>query len=275
MLLWWWNFDFIIQRNFMNKCFFFTLSQLGEVISSSSDWITFCHKRFELFAASLCWGYFWLSDVAITEMHRERERGRASDGCQRQRGAHRTPPAGSVWDLGPWGPLDGSLWMGALARWPGSLRTGYEGKGMLLLCVWPPDPLSNVCLGSFETQHIYLQRSEERGWSGCQNKVIVLLTASSAVEGQLWQAHNVAASASPGRRTVICGHAGNLATVSPPSPLPWYTRIISLAPLEMFFISMCRDVNWVTCGNSPLLCISALMLILLFLSLSYCVWEKR
>lgn len=120
--------------------------------------------------------------------------------CTRRekREAHRTPPAGSVWDLGPRGPLDGSRWMGAPERWPSSLRTGYEGKGMLLLCIWPPDPLSNVCLGSFETQHIYLQRSEERGWSGCQNKVIVLLTASSAVEGQLWQAHNVAASASRG-----------------------------------------------------------------------------
>lgn len=211
---------------------------------------------------SLRWGYFWLSDVANTEMHRERERGRESDGCQRGREAHRTPPAGSVWDLGPWGPLDGSRWMGALARWPGSLRTGYKGKGMLLLCVWPPDPLSNVCLGSFETQHIYLQRSEERGWSGCQNKVIVLLTASSAVEGQLWQAHNVAAPASPGRRTVICGHAGNLATISPPSlspKLPWYARIIFLALLEMFFISVYKDVNWVTCGNSPLLSISASM----------------
>lgn len=133
-------------------------------------------------------GYFWHSAVANRVMHRERK----------EREAHRTLSVGSVWDLGPWGPLDGSRWMGALERWPSSLRTGYEGKGMLLLCVWPPDPLSNVCLGSFETQHIYLQRSEERGWSSCQNKVIVLLTASSAVEGQLWQAHNVAASASRG-----------------------------------------------------------------------------
>jgi len=143
--------------------------------------------------------------------------------------------------------------MGALARWPGSLRTGYKGKGMLLLRVWPPDPLSSVCRGSFETQHIYLQRSEERGWSGCQNKVIVLLTASSAVEGQLWQAHNVAASASPRRRIVICGHAGNLSNRVPSlsSPkLPWCARPISLARVELFFISQYMDGNWVTCGNS-------------------------
>lgn len=57
MLLWWWNFDSIIQRNFMNKYFFLTLSQWREVILSSSDWIIFCHKWFELFGAlaiSLC-----------------------------------------------------------------------------------------------------------------------------------------------------------------------------------------------------------------------------
>lgn len=191
----------------------------GKVISSSSDSVTICHKwlkRFGIMAVFLCGGYFWQAQ----REKRQRERGRESDGCHREREAHRTPPAGSVWDLGPWGPLDGSRWMGAPARWPGSLKTGYEGKGKLLLCVWPPDLLSNVCLGSFETQHIYLQRSEERGWSGCQNKVIVLLTASSTVEGQLWQAHNVAASASPGRRTVIFGHAGNVETTSPPFPLP-------------------------------------------------------
>lgn len=171
-----------------------------------------------------CSCYFSLRRLFLALQHGKHRDPQRKEGERvmrgREREAHRTPPAGSVWDLGPWGPLDGSRWMGALARWPGSLRTGYEGKGMLLLCVWPPDPLSNVCLGSFEIQHIYLQRSEERGRSGCQNKVIVLLTASSAVEGQLWQAHNVAASASPGRRTVICGHAGNLATISPPSPLP-------------------------------------------------------
>ena len=157
------------------------------------------------------------------------------------------PPAGSVWDLGPWGSLDGSCWMGALARWPGSLKTGYRGKGMLLLCVWPPDPLSNVWLGSFETQHIYLQCSEERGWSSCQNKVIFLLTASSAVEGQWRQAHNVAASASHGRRTVICGHESH--SHLPSLNLPQFARIISLAQLGMFFISVYKRGIWVTCGN--------------------------
>lgn len=212
-------------------------------------------------------------------MHRERESGRESDGCQRYREAHRTPPAGSVWDLGPWGPLDGSCWMGALVRWPGSLRTGYEGKGMLLLCVWPPDLLSNVCLGSFETQHIYLQRSEERGWSGCQNKVIVLLTASSAVEGQLWQAHNVAASASPAAKDChmwTCWEYSNHLPTFPSPKLPWYARIISLALLEMFFISE-YNVNWVTCGNPPLLSfgVSMFAFVVLLLIVPYCVREKR
>lgn len=120
---------------------------------------------------------------------------------------------GSVWDLGPRGPVDGSRWMSAPERWPGSLRTGYKGKGKLLVCVWPPDPLSNGGLGSSENQHIYLRRSEERGRSSCQNKVIVPLTASSAVEGQLWQAHNVAASAGPSK-------GPSLRTRWEPSPLP-------------------------------------------------------
>lgn len=128
---------------------------------------------------------------------------------------------------------------------------------MLLLCVWPPDPLSNVCLGSFETQHIYLQCGEGRGRSSCQNKVIVLLTASSALEGQLWQTHNVAVSGSPGPKTVICGHAGNPAAASPRSvslSLSLYflkpSWIISLPHLEMFFISVYQDVSRVTWGNS-------------------------
>lgn len=200
---------------------------------------------FGVLVISLCRDYFWLSNMANRDAQRREGERVMREG---ERDAHRTPPAGSVWDLGPWGPLDGSSWMGALARWPGSLRTGYEGKGMLLLRIWPPDPLSNVCLGSFETQHIYLQRSEERGRSGCQNKVIVLLTASSAAEGQLWQAHNVAASAGPGRGTVICGHAGNLATISPPSlpPLPSSLNMPELFLWILFFVSIYQDNNWVT-----------------------------
>lgn len=206
-------------KNFMNK-YSFSLRVSGEksfyYILSKMVWTVWCTRCFSLlkiFLALQCGKH-------IHTEKKGREIEAESDGCQRVREAHRTPLVSSVWDLGPWDPLDGSQWMGALVRWPGSLRTGYEGKGMLLLCIWPRDPLSNVCLGSFETQHIYLQRSEERGWSGCQNKVIVLLTASSAVEGQLWQAHNVAASASPEQRTVICGHAGNLETTLPlPSSL--------------------------------------------------------
>lgn len=146
------------------------------------------------------------------------------------------------------GPVDGSCWMGALERWPGSLRTGYEGKGMLLLHVWPPDPLSNVCLGSFETQHIYLRLSEERGRSGCQNKVIVLLTASSAVEGRLWQAHNVAASDSPGQRTVICGHAGNLPSI-PLSQAPSIRQNHFFGPVRHVFFLSQSVAQWCQLGN--------------------------
>lgn len=172
-------------------------------ISFHPDWLRRSHFIFIRLTHTLSWMVWtvWYTlDFSRWRIFLALCCGKQSDAQRekREREAHRTLSVGSVWDLGPWGPLDGSRWMGALERWPNSLRTGYEGKGMLLLCVWPPDPLSNVCLGSFETQHIYLQRSEERGWSGCQNKVIVLLTASSAVEGQLWQAHNVAASASRG-----------------------------------------------------------------------------
>lgn len=201
-----------------------------------SDWISFCQKC--CFSAEDMFG----SPQRCTEKKRGTE-WRLSEG-ERER-LSELPPAGSVWDLGPRGPLDGSHWMGALARWPGSLRAGYEGKGMLLLCVWPPDPLSNVCLGCFETQHIYLRRSEERGWSGCQNKVIVLLTASSSVEGQLWQAHNVAAPASPGRRTVICGHAGNLPSLHC-SQAPLIQQNYFLGPVRnVFYLSVqgCRQGN--------------------------------
>lgn len=118
---------------------------------------------------------------------------------------------------------------------------------MLLLCVWPPDPLSSVRLGSFEVQHIYLRGSEERGRSGCQKKVIVLLTASSAVEGHLRQAHNVAASAGPEQRTVIYGHAGKPTTFSPPPPPSSTSR--SLHETEpclwpSIFISVFNSMMW-------------------------------
>lgn len=215
------------------------LIRLNHILPKMVLWTVWCSCYFSL----------WRLFLALQHgKHRDAQR-REGERVMREgeREAHTSPPAGSVWDLGPWGPLDGSSWMGALARWPGSLRTGYEGKGMLLLCIWPSDPLSNVCLGSFETQHIYLQRSEERGRSGCQNKVIVLLTASSAAEGQLWQAHNVAASAGPGRGTVICGHAGNLATISPPSPpLPSSLNMPELFLWILFFVSIYQDSNWVT-----------------------------
>lgn len=159
-----------------------------------------------VWAVSLCWLYFGSP---------------GRDWCLSEREELTELPIQSVWDLGPWGPLDGSHWMGALLRWAGSLRTGYEGTGMLLLCIWPPDPLSNVCLSSFETQHIYLWCCEERGRSSCQNKVIALLTASSAVEGQLWQANNVAALVGHGHGTVISGHAGNRATPHTLAEVPW------------------------------------------------------
>lgn len=163
--------------------------------------------------------YFWLFSVSNTEMLRRLKKRVMTVRC---RGRHAELSQQAVCESGaPGGPVDGSCWMGAPARWPGSLRTGYKGTGMLLLCVWPPDPVSNVCGGSFETQHIYLRGSEERGRSSCQDGVVLPLTASSALEMQRWQEHNEAASASSGRGTVICGHAENQASCTnkphPPS----------------------------------------------------------
>lgn len=153
---------------------------------------------------------------------------------------------GSVWDLGPRGPLDGSRWMSAPERWPGSLSAGYKGKGMLLVCVWPPDPLSNGGLGSSENQHIYLRRSEGRGRSSCQNKVIVPLTASSAAEGQLWQAHNVAASAGPSKGPSSADMLGTF-----PSPkLPRNATVVPLAQFAAFsswFIIQACQLMWELC----------------------------
>lgn len=225
----------VILRNFMNKYLpVHTESRGGGVlllppsphphrtVSEMVLWTVCCSCYFSL----------WRLFLALQHgKHRDAQR-KESDGCEghgeRERGTQNSPGWQCVRSGAPRGPLDASGWMGALVRWPGSLRTGYERTGMLLRCVWPPDLLSNVCFGSFETQHIYLWGSEERRRSGCQNKVIVPLTASSAVEEQLWQAHNVAASASPGRRAVISGHAGNPVSCSPlSSPTP---RAILLPP---------------------------------------------
>lgn len=99
-------------------------------------------------------------------------------------------------------------WKGSRERWPASMRAGYRGEGnafALRLAPWPTVQRLPQCL---LRPNIFICSSlKKSGWSACQNKDIGILTASSAVEGQLWHKHNVVALDSPGRMSVISEHA--------------------------------------------------------------------
>lgn len=88
----------------------------GKVISSSSDRITVCHKWLGTVRYNRSFS-LWRIFLALQRgKHREREqreREREWWLSQGERGSQNSPGRQCVWDLGPWGPLDGSRWMGA------------------------------------------------------------------------------------------------------------------------------------------------------------------
>lgn len=95
--------DSIRRRNFTHDWFFASLCRATE---SHFTWTDLTQPR----AVAALWGFSLWRMFFVSK-------------CRDTLREKREP--GSVWDLGaPGGPVDGSCWMSAPERWPGSLRTG-------------------------------------------------------------------------------------------------------------------------------------------------------